>query len=247
MSGILPILIHGWRAAHRVATRLWHDGPVALLMVGYLGLTVTAEVINGLPLTASAYLPTVIFAFFCWLVWRRGRISRGMLIWFSAGGLLKAADLEQWWHVQSLAVFALSLLALALLLSPAVYVRTHPGSFASSSGIRLRPRSWMILAAPLAGAAAAGLALAMPRRWGLPTSGCMDAVQNLPQRCVGAGRGFPVPVEATVHGYHAVSQAALFQDWAQWTWFIFTVSYLIWLAVHRRGREPGVRSVAQRA
>jgi hypothetical protein len=92
--------------------------------------------------------------------------------------------------------------------------------------------------APLAGGAAAGLALAVTRRWYLPRGGCADGpVEGMPQHCVGVGRGFPEAVVATVHGHHSVSQLAFAQDCVQWTVLILTAGYLLWLAFHRRQRR----------
>jgi len=116
--------------------------------------------------------------------------------------LLDAAGLGgQWWHLQPAAVSALGLAGLLLLLSPAVYVRTHPGTVAASSAMRLIPSRWLILGALPAGPAVAGLTLAITHRWFLLRNGCADGpVQGMPQHCVGVGRGFPEAVVATVHG-----------------------------------------------
>ena len=164
----------------------------------------------NLEFTPGGYGPilVLVLAFTCWRVTRGGRVF---------------------------AVFAISLAGLMLLLSPAVYARTHPGAVAASPGIRLRPSRWLVLSAPLAGAAVAGLTLAVRRHWLASGSRCMiGPVEGLPQRCTGMGRGFPVPVVATVHGHHAASPLAFAQDSLQWTVFIFAVSYLVWLAGHRR-------------
>jgi len=174
-------------------------------MAAYVCLIVAAAVVGQ-----SAYfagktpgpdlIPAV--AFLCWRVSRGGRVSRGILIWVSTGMLLDAAGLGgQWWHLQPAAVSALGLAGLLLLLSPAVYVRTHPGTVAASSAMRLIPSRWLILGALPAGPAVAGLTLAITHRWFLLRNGCADGpVQGMPQHCVGVGRGFPEAVVATVHG-----------------------------------------------
>jgi hypothetical protein len=236
MVRIQPLLLRAWRASHSVATRLWYGSPVAL-MAAYLILAVPAELVSGSVDTqfTSWILPILMLAFCCWRVVRRGWISRGILIYLSAGDVVKAAGLAQQWQIQTVAALAISLAALMLLLSPAVYARTHPGSGAASSSIRLRPTRWMILAAPLAGVAAAAVALPVTHRWPLAGRGCMiGPVQGLPGRCVGVGQGFPVPVVATIHGHHSVNQLAFVQDCVQWTLAIFIVSYLLWLALRRR-------------
>lgn len=237
MFRIHRVLRRVWRVFFRQANRLWSDGPAALL-AGYLVLVAAAEVIAGSAGLVFKYGWIPVLAFLCWRVTRGGHVSRGILIYASVVNLGWAVTLSQRWHIQALAVFVLTLGGLVLLLSPAVYARTHPGAGASSSGIRLWPGRWMILSAPLAGTALAGLTLAVARRWFLPGSSCVIApVEGTPQRCVGSGRGFPVPVMATVHGHYAVSQLAFVQDCAQWTVLIFTVSYLVWLTLHRR-RPP---------
>lgn len=234
MFRIHPVLRRARRAFFCLASRLWNDGPAAL-MAAYLMLVVAAEAIARSASLVFKYGWIPVVAFFCWRVTRGGHVSRGILIYTSVVNLLWAAQLAQWWHIQAVAALVITLGGLVLLLSPAVYTRTHPGAGAASASIRLWPRRWMILSAPLAGTAVAGLTLAMARRWFLPGSGCMIApVEGLPQHCVGSGRGFPVPVTATVHGYHAMSQLAFVQDCVQWTVLIFTISYLVWLALHRR-------------
>jgi hypothetical protein len=241
MLRIHPVVGHAWRASCRIAARLWYESPVALL-VAYVCLAAAAVALArsaGLELKPGGFGSVLLLAFWCWRVSRGGSVSRGILIYVSVLELLTAAQLAQSWHIQTVAVFATGLAALMLLLSPAVYARTHPGSAPASSSMRLRPRPWMVLAAPLAGTAVAGLTLAVTRRWFLPGSGCMiGPVEALPQHCVGAGRGFPAPVVATVHGARAVSQLAFAQDCIQWTVVIFTVSYLLWLV--RRRRHPSV-------
>ncbi len=217
---------------------MWYESPVAL-MAAYLLLASAAEALDR-----SAYMASKtyglglvpVLAFLCWRVLRGGWISRGILIYLSVAELIRAAGLGgQWWHIRPAAVTAIGLAGLLLLLSPAVYARTHPGSVAAPSRMRLRPSWWMVLASPLAGTAVAGLTLAVTRRWFLPGNGCMiGPVEGMPQHCVGVGRGFPVPVVATVHGYHAVSQLAFVEDCVQWTVLIFIASYLLWLVLHRR-------------
>lgn len=204
-------------------------------MAAYLLLMLAAAVIAVKAGLVFKYGWLPVLAFLCWRVARGGHISRGILIYASVVNLGWAASLAQPWHIQSLAILALTLAGLMLLVSPAVYARTHPGAAAVSSGIRLWPGGWMTLSAPLAGIAAAALTLVAERRWFLPGSGCMIApVQVLPHRCTGSGRGFPVPVMATVHGHYSVSQLAFIQDCLQWTVLVLTVGYLIWLALHRR-------------
>jgi hypothetical protein len=246
MLRVQPILGQAWREARSIATRLWYDRPAELIVV-YLILAAAAAALAqnaGIPFKPIGYASILVLAFFCWRVLRRGWISRGVLIYFSVVALLSAAQFGgQWWRIQSIAVFVMSLAGLMLLLSPAVYARTQPGSVATSSNIRLRPRLWMVLAAPLAGIVAAGLTLAVTRRWGLPGRGCSTfaPVQSLPKHCLGVGRGFPIPVAATSDGFHTVSQLAFFKDCGQWAVLIFTVSYLLWLALHRRRPAVAVR------
>ena len=229
------------RAARRSAARSWYGNPVVLLAVYALlavaAVTVTRDV--RATFDPAGYAPLPLLAFACWRVSRGGWFSRGVLIYVTAQALLMTAtQVARWWAVQAVAMFAISLAGLLLLLSPAVYARTHPGTAPAHTRIRLRPGLLMLLAAPFAGITVAALTLAVTRRWFLPGSGCMLApVQGLARRCVGVGRGFPLPVAATEHGRHVVSTLAFVKDCAQWSLVIFAVSYLIWLALHRR-QEP---------
>jgi hypothetical protein len=230
---------HVWRDGRALATRLWYRQPAAL-MVSYLVVATAAELLGQ---SADMAKQTIgveavpVLALLSWRVTRGGWVSRGLLIYYvSARQLIGAAGLGgQWWHIQPAAVSALALAGLLLLLSPAVYARTHPGRPSATSRMRLRPSRWLVVAAPLTGTAAAGLALAVTRRWYQPGPGCMTGpVEGMPPRCVGVGQGFPVPVAATVHGSHTLSQLAFVQDCVQWTVMILTGSYLLWLAFHRR-------------
>jgi hypothetical protein len=210
-------------------------------MVVYLFLAGAADALG--PVASARFRPfgylwMLVLAFCCWRVVRRSWIFRAILLYLSTVALAQAAALQQGWRLQALAALALSLAGLMLLLSPAVYARTHLGSSAAASGIRLRPPRWLVWCPPLSGIAIAGAILPVTHRWYLPGSGCTIApVQSLPRHCVGVGQGFPVPVVATIRGQHVVNQLALVQDWVQWTVLIFTLSYLLWLALHRR-RPP---------
>jgi hypothetical protein len=117
-----PLLLLACRASHSVATRLWHGSPVAL-MLAYLILAVAAELVSGSVDTQFTLwiLPILLLAFFCWRVMRRGWISRGILIYLSAGDVVRTAGSAQQWQIRTVAALAISLAALMLLLSPAVY------------------------------------------------------------------------------------------------------------------------------
>jgi hypothetical protein len=236
------LALRAWQASRSIATRLWYENPAAL-MVACLVLAGAASVLGPdaeSGLRPGGYVPILIVAFLCWRVSRKGYISRGILIFLTAMGTLGAAQSAQSLQIRALAACALSLAGLMLLLSPAVYVRTHPGSDAASSSIRLRPRRWMVLSAPVAGAAIAGLTLAVTRRMFLPGRRCMiGPVEGLPPHCVSTGRGFPEAVAATIRGHHVVSQLAFVRDCVQWTVLIFAVSYLLWLALRRRPSATG--------
>ena len=241
MSHMYATVGRAWRATRRSATRSWYGEPVTLLVV-YALLAVAAVAVSGRvrPIFDQAgYYPLPVLAFACWRVARGGAFSRGVLIYVTVQALLMTAtQFAQWWAIEAVAMFAISVAGLLLLLSPAVYARTHPGATPASTRIRLRPGILMSLAAPFAGITVAAVTLAVPRRWALPGRGCMSApVEVLPRRCVGFGRGFPLPVVATAHGHHVVSTFAFVKDCAQWSLVIFVVSYLIWLALHRR-QEP---------
>lgn len=244
MLPIRPIPGRAWRAARDYAIGSWHDNPAAL-MVAYVLLAVAAEALArsaNLELKPGGYGPILLMAFACWRVTRGGWFSRGFLIYVTVESLLQTVShLAQWWDIQAPVLLAISLAGLALLLSPAVYVRTHPDAMPGSSSLRLRPGPLMLLSAPFAGISVAGLLLAVTRRWPLPGNGCLTGpVEMLPRRCAGWGRGFPVPVVTNDHGHHAVSVLAFARDCTQWTVAVFVASYLLWLAFQRRRRiAPG--------
>ena len=147
MLRIHHMLGHAWRASRSVAMRAWHEDPITLI-AAYLVLAAAAEVLGQSAYMASktyglGLIP--VLAFLCWRVSRGGRISRGILIYISIGDLLRSAGLGgRWWHVQPAAVSAAGLAGLLLLLSPAVYARTHPGIAAASSRMRLIP-GWSVV------------------------------------------------------------------------------------------------------
>ena len=225
---------HAWQAARGIAARAWMERP-GPLVIAYLILIVAATTRAG----RIDYPGDALAAFLCWRVWRGGPGARGFLIY---GACFAFTLTDQFFEARTVAAIAAGWLgfgvgwaSLALMLSPAVYARTHPGPLAAAARLSLRPPRWMLPLTALAGTAAASLALAVPHRWYVPAGGCLISdVSALPARCVGSGRGFPDPVMAAVHGHHTVSLAAFAIDCLLWATQAFWISYLILLARRRR-------------
>ena len=97
-------------------------------------------------------------AFFAWRVTRGGRISRMLLILAALGGVIALVIvLAITFRLAELGLLAATAAQLALLLSPAVYQRTRPGS---------QPGRWVTLSrrrapAPLVAGLAAGVAIGL--------------------------------------------------------------------------------------
>jgi hypothetical protein len=127
------LLAYGKREAGLDRTRLsavWQDPEWAwLLMVAYFllslvtGISISVGVGPG-PFSLSGWVAT---AFFAWRVAFGGRISRMLLIVLSWAGFIFAVVLVRTgFSVAEFGILVASVAQIALLLSPAVYVRTRP-------------------------------------------------------------------------------------------------------------------------
>jgi hypothetical protein len=179
-------------------------------------------------------------AFLTWRVWRCGRISRVLLILDAMGSFAKTAFLGSGgWNLSVLALLAIYAAELALLLSPAVYLRTRkempPGEFVD----RGVPRLWMVLTALLAGIVVTLLYLASMGGAALPGCGpAGDAIAQLPASCFGLARGFPLRFLTAYQGTPLINTTALIEDWAQWSLVSFSALYLFRLQARHRRPSP---------
>jgi hypothetical protein len=178
-------------------------------------------------------------AFLTWRVWRGGRISRVLLIVDAMGSFAKTALLgSSGWNLSVLALLAIYAAQLALLLSPAVYLRTRkempPGELVD----RGVPRLWMVLTALLAGIVVTLLYLASMGGATVPGCGPAGVIAQLPASCFGLARGFPLRFLTAYQGTPLINTTALIEDWAQWSLVSFAAIYLFRLQVRHHVPTP---------
>jgi len=147
---------------------LWRDPRRAwLLMTAWFllslvtGPILSVHVSNGSPATSflTRLVSWAFSAFFAWRVTRGGRISRTLLILAAAGGALASViTLASQPRLAELGLLADQAAQLAVLLSPAVYLRTRPGGQPGARIPLWRRRSPAPLMAALAVGALLGLA-----------------------------------------------------------------------------------------
>jgi hypothetical protein len=225
-----------WRVTGLVMALIWRTRP-GLLMAAFLALAVAARLLAG-----SAHLTLrqagvdssfLLQLFWCWRVLRGGRISRVLLI-LSVGSSYAVAvtHLAWWWDPQAIGLLAVSAAQLALLLSPAAYLRTRPDAAAvpvtadvqATAVIHFRLRLWMLTTAALAGLILALALLDPVRTVSLP--GCSP--ESAPARCFASGHGYPLLVQSS-EGSRAWDWVAFVKDSAQWALISLSVMYLLWL------------------
>jgi hypothetical protein len=208
-------------------------------MFAFVILAVAARLVAGsahLSLRQAGLNTSFLLAlFWCWRVASGGRISRILLI-LSVGSSYAAAvtHLAAWWDLQAVGLLAISAAQLALLLSPAAYLRTRPDAevmpvtadVPATAVIHFRLRLWMLGAAALAGPILA-LVLLKPARF-LDLPGCGRGPAPSPARCSGFGHGYPLLVQTSV-GPQNWDWAAFAKDSVQWALVGLSVMYLVWL------------------
>ena len=186
----------------------------------------------------------LLMAFLTWRVWRRGRISRAILILAAMGEFVRFAHLGPGgWNPSVLGLLAIYAAQLALLLSPAVSLRcwkdaSHRPS-ADAFAARAIPRLWMVLTALLVGIVVTLLCLASTNYGALPGCGPAGAaLVQLPDHCFGLQQGLPLRFLSAYQGVPDISERALVGDWAQWALVSFSVLYLLRLQVSRLDYTP---------
>jgi hypothetical protein len=234
--------------------RIWRN-EAGVVLLAYFALRVAAVGCIALahPGPRAQQIPLgqqapwlLLAAFLTWRVWRGGRVSRVVLILDAIGSAVKTAHLGPGgWNPSVLALLAIYAAQVALLMSPAVYLRcrkdSQPRPAADVLAAQAIPPLWMVLTALLAGIAVTLLCLASMNYGALP--GCFPAgpaIAQLPDRCFGLQEGLPLRFLAAYQGSPVVNTTALIEDWAQWSLVSFSVLYLLRLQPRRPGPAPAV-------
>jgi hypothetical protein len=230
----------------------WYGRP-ALLMTGFVLLSVAASGIAKTAYSGAYWSPVLLPAVvvLAWLVCRGSQIARMLLLIASWVGFLGAAlDTAQWWDAQVFALLLIEAGMLALLLSPAVYLRTRNVGrivgWPDAVPARLLGERWRlaVLGAPLLG-------LGLTFAWlGHPTS--LRSRLGYPAIHGPWGRGYPLPVDHGLtetaaiggpiwhlHGALITSWASFGRDYVQWTLASLVLFAVLWLWFQRRPALPG--------
>jgi hypothetical protein len=193
---------------------------------------------------ADGVASLLVTAFLTWRVWRRGRISRAMLVLAALGEFVRYAHLGPGgWNPSVLGLLAIYTVQLALLLSPAVSLRcwkdTSHRPSADALAARAFPRVWMVLTALLLGLVVTLLFLGS-MDWGtLPGCGPAGAaLAQLPDRCIVLQEGLPLRFLSAYQGAPVIGKRALVEDWAQWSLVSFSGLYLSRLSFMRLEYTP---------
>jgi hypothetical protein len=193
---------------------------------------------------AQGAVSLLLTAFLTWRVWRRGRISRAILILAAMGEFIRFAHLGPGgWNPSVLGLLAIYAAQLALLLSPAVSLRcwkdeSHRPS-ADALAAWAAPRLWMGLTALLVGLVVTLLFLGSMDWGALPGCGPAGAaLAQLPDRCFVLQEGLPLRFLSAYQGVPDISKTALIEDWAQWSLVSFSLLYLLRLQFRRLEYTP---------
>lgn len=183
------------------------------------------------------FLP--VLAFLAWRVSRGGRIARtGLIGWSALGYTAVATTIARVWSLPALSLLAIYAIQIALLASPVVNQRTRRDDNADlprPAAQIARPPLWLISTGLLAGLVVTLLYLANMSWTPLPGCGAPGAsLQQLPARCIGLARGYPLRFLTAGQSTPLIDKQALIKDWAQWSLVSFSASYLLWLR-----RDPG--------
>ena len=227
--------------------RTWREQPGPLLaafLVLYAlsaptAFTLTSD-LGGKPAVLISIPWLILVPFLTWRVWRGGRISRVLLI---VNGVLGyawiALHLARLWRPLDAWLLASLAAQVALLVSPAVYQRTRPGTHfrsATVTALASKPRGWMLPWSLLAGLVITLIFLAQMGWTAVPGCGPATAsLAHLPGRCIGLAQGYPLRFLFGHQGVPEIDKVALIKDWAQWS--LVSGSVLYAFHVLRLGRQ----------
>jgi hypothetical protein len=233
------------RAAALLADRIWYSHP-GFLMTAYLALSavarLTAHSAGRTSQQAGLGVAAWVTVIWCWRVGRGGHVSRTLLL-VTTGVAIGAAvvHLATWWDFQDAALLLIGGAQLAILLSPAAYLATRRDmawQFRAAGGrwlvpvaggsrhdpwtepartaltLRLRPPWWLLPAALSAGLGVTLAGLLTAHYAVLPH--CHPPAGALATSCSGLGRGYPLPVSASIAPRVLAPWAAFGRDYLQW-------------------------------
>lgn len=235
-----------WKSGLR---RAWREQPGRLLVAflvlyalsGPAAFTLTQNPgAGGEPAVLISIPWLILVPLLTWRVWRGGRISRVLLI---LNGVLGYAGttlhLARMWRPLDLWLLADLAAQVALLVSPAVYQRTRPGTHVRAGRVAPlagKPRGWMLAWSLLAGLVITLLLLSHMDWAAIPGCGPASAsLAHLPGRCIGLAQGYPLRFLFGYQGVPEIDKLALIKDWAQWS--LVSGSVLYALHVLRLGRQ----------
>jgi hypothetical protein len=212
--------------------RRWLRPGAGEILAVYLLLAVAALIAGWLSYSpawadGSSIAVTV---FLTWRVSRGGYIARAVLV---VTGVLSGASALQsvarHWGLAAIALAVITVVQVALLLSPPVYGRTRrPGRIdvrAPNWGRLLRrPPAWLLPWGLLAGTALT-LALLGHMDW-VTVAGCRPTGS---EGCTALTEGYPLHWLTADQNEPLIAKRSLFEDWTQWTLAGTSLLYLSWL------------------
>jgi hypothetical protein len=223
-----------WRAAlgREIATERWRRPGAGELLLVFLALEVVAScmaLLQGSATGLGRQLESLLItAFLIWRVSRGGRISRMLLIlWTALSYAVLVLAVARYWN-PAIVIFVLMAAAqIALLVSPPVFARTRRTQYPARIGwtqLVRRPPSWLLPWALFLGVLVTLACLGsiapvpLPGCKPVPTGGCFSWTGGYPLRWLTGGQLVP-----------AIGKYALLRDCAQWALACGSVLYLAWL------------------
>lgn len=252
--------------------RIWRNPGV--LMIAYLILFGIAGPWTSGPFPATAVQVVhavdpdaiVIAAFLTWRVTRGGSLARGLIIFYTVGGIISLLNSPgmRSGSLISLGLLAVYLVQIALLVSTPVYNRTRKnqtGLAPNESRLWVLPPRWMPIATAAAGVIITLLFLG--NMSSQPVPGCQTPGYLAPHsaplaQCVTLAEGYPIhylsamPALALNSGNKVtaanldmfanpvINKSAAAEDLAIWTLISFTAFYLLWLPSQRRAESAAI-------
>lgn len=231
---------------------LWRDPRRAgLLMAAYFLISLaTGPVVyirggSGPPGLAGHVFGAVVAGFLAWRVTRGGRVSRTLLIIAAeCAFLVTATGIASRFGPVIFGLLAAYAAQVALLLSPAVYLRTRaPGWARPADWARLRPPLAVILLGILFGLVLMLLGLSS---MSTPPPGCdYGDAGGLPEVvCLTVSEGSPLHWLTAYHGAPVINWTAMARGWAQDAVISASALYGFWLATMAREEPAGSWALA---